>query len=229
MQYMSPCLKFNTFMNECSLEGKTVDRRIICHRLMFRHIGIALLRLKRRKKYLHTRLRIYSNSVATLQFQYLLSCGDTETNPVPTGDGNLCPASQEQKDRFKRKLSCVSFNSRSIVNKRLELSSPLASKSYELVAITETFLDSTMKSSEIFSDSFNVQRRDRLRHGGGVLLAVHQGLWCIRRTDFETDYEILSCEVIVMKPYSRVLVGVFYRPPSSDIDYLKEFGHSMKT
>ena len=187
---MSPCLKFNTFMNECSLEGKTVDRRIICHRLMVRHIGIALFRLKRRKKYLHTRLRIYSNSVATPQFQYLLSCGDIETNPGPTGDGNLCPTSQEQKDRFKRKLSFVSFNSRSIVNKRLELSSPFASKSYELVAITETCLDSTINSSEIFSDSFNVQRRDRSRHGGEVLLAVHQGLCCIRRTDFETDYEI---------------------------------------
>ena len=29
-----------------------------------------------------------------------------------------------------------------------------------------------------------------------------------------------------MKPYSRVLVGVFYRPPSSDIDYLNEFERS---
>ena len=30
-----------------------------------------------------------------------------------------------------------------------------------------------------------------------------------------------------MKPYSRGLVGVFYRPPSSDIDYLKEFERSL--
>ena len=213
--------------NECSFEGKTVVRLIISHRLMVRHIGIVLLKLKRRKKYLHTRLRIYSNSVATLQLKYLLSCGDIETNPGPTGDGNSRPTCQKQKESFKHKLSCVSFNSRSIVNKRLELSSLLVSKSYELVAITETFLDSTINSSEIFSDSFNVQRRDRSRHGGGVLLAVHQGLCCIRRTDFETDCEILWCEIIVMKPYSRVLVGVFYRPPSSDIDYLKELERSL--
>ena len=32
---------------------------------------------------------------------------------------------------------------------------------------------------------------------------------------------------IVIKPYSWVLVGVFYRPPSSDIDYLKELERSL--
>lgn len=46
-------------------------------------------------------------------------------------------------------------------------------------------------------------------------------------TDFETNCEILWCEIIVMKPYSRVLVGVFYRPPSNDIDYLKELERSL--
>ena len=132
--------------------------------------------------------------------------------------------------RIRRKvlnLNSPVFNSRSIVNKRLELSSLLALKSYELVAITKTFLDSTINSSEMFSDTFNVQRRDRSRHGGGVLLAVHQGLCCIRKTDFKTDCEILWSELIATKPFSRVLVGVFYRPPSSDIDYLKELERSL--
>ena len=156
----------------------------------------------------------------------LLTSGDVSLNPGPitTSRPN---SSQNKKESLKSKLSCVSFNSRSIVNKRLELSSLLALKSYELVAITETFLDSTINSSEIFSDTFNVQRRDRSRHGGGVLLAVHQGLCCIRRTDFETDCEILWCELIATKPFSRVLVGVFYRPPSSDIDFLKELERSL--
>ena len=69
------------------------------------------------------------------------------TPPHSTGDGKLRPTCQKQKECFKRKLSCVSFNSMSIVNKRLELSSLLASKFYELVAITETFLESTINSS----------------------------------------------------------------------------------
>lgn len=80
-----------------------------------------------------------------------------------------------------------------------------------------------INSLEIFFDFFNVQRRDCLRYGGGVFLVVYQGLCCIRRIDFEIDCEILWCEIIVMKFYLRVLVGVFYRFFLSDIDYLKEF------
>ena len=79
---------------EFSLEGKTVDSLIISHGFEVCHIEIALLKLKRRKKYLHTRMRFYSNSVATFQLEYLLSCGDIETNPGPTGGGNLCPTRQ---------------------------------------------------------------------------------------------------------------------------------------
>ena len=76
------------------LEGKTVDSLIISHGFEVCHIEIALLKLKRRKKYLHTRMRFYSNSVATFQLESLFSCGDIETNPGPTGGGNLFPTCQ---------------------------------------------------------------------------------------------------------------------------------------
>ena len=51
--------------NEFFLEGKTVDSLIMSHRFVVHHIGIALLKLKRTKKHMHTRMRFYSNSVAT--------------------------------------------------------------------------------------------------------------------------------------------------------------------
>ena len=41
---------------EFSLEGKTVDSLIISHGFEVCHIEIALLKLKRKKKYLHTRI-----------------------------------------------------------------------------------------------------------------------------------------------------------------------------
>ena len=54
--------------SEFSLEGKTIDSLIISHRFVVRHTGIifALLKLKQRKKYLHTRMRFYSNFCGNL-------------------------------------------------------------------------------------------------------------------------------------------------------------------
>ena len=39
------------------LEGQTVDRPIISQQFVVHHSGIALLKLRQRKKYLHTRMR----------------------------------------------------------------------------------------------------------------------------------------------------------------------------
>ena len=45
--------------------------------------------------------------------------------------------------------------------------------------------------------------------------------------DFETDCEILWCAIIIPSHGSKFLVGVFYRPPSSDAVYLCELQKSL--
>ena len=40
-----------------SLEGKTIDSPIISQQFVVHHTGIALLKPKQRKKYLHTRMK----------------------------------------------------------------------------------------------------------------------------------------------------------------------------
>ena len=35
------------------------------------------------------------------------------------------------------------------------------------------------------------------------------------------------CEIIISNPYSRIMVGVFYRPPSSDVSYLLKLEKSL--
>ena len=98
---------------------------------------------------------------------------------------------------------------------------------YDFVAITETWLDCSINTSEIFPDCFMVHRKDRSRHGGGVFLAHGVELSCIRREDFETNCELLCCEVTVCNPKKSMLVGVYYRPPASDIAYLDELAKSL--
>ena len=118
------------------------------------------------------------------------------------------------------------MNARSIVNKIDELQ-VLATVNVDVLAITETWLSPDINSCEIVPNmNFTIHRRDRFDHnnkrGGGVLLAVRNTVPCVRRLDIETSAEIVVCE---LRPSckKKILMAVFYRPPSSDYLYLKEF------
>ena len=73
-----------------------------------------------------------------------------------------------------------------------------------------------------------MHRKDRSRNGGGVLLACSREISSIRRSELETECEIMWCEIIILNPYSRIMVGVFYRPPSTDVSYLLELEKSLR-
>ena len=117
------------------------------------------------------------------------------------------------------------MNARSIVNKVDELQ--VLATNMDVLAITETWLTPVINSCEILPNmNFTIHRRDRFEHnnkrGGGVLLAVRNTVPCVRRPDLETSAEINVCE---LRPSceKKILMTVFYRPPSSDYLYLKEF------
>ena len=78
-----------------------------------------------------------------------------------------------------RSVSCLCFNARSVVNKRLDLLAMLSESSSDIV-ITETFLDDSIVDSEIIPENYSVFRRDRNRHGGGVLVAISDNLSAVR-------------------------------------------------
>ena len=126
----------------------------------------------------------------------------------------------------KNRVSCLSSKARRIVNKRVELGSHLSSTTFELVAVTESWLDSSISSVEIFPSKYYVHRKDRSRNGGGVLLACLREISSIRRSELETDCEIFWCEII-KNPLTRIMVGVFYRPPCTDVWYLLEVEKSL--
>ena len=93
-----------------------------------------------------------------------------------------------------------------------------------MLPLAQTWLKPDNLDSEILSSNdFNIYRRDRTnRTGGGVLLAVRENILSTRRRDLESKAEILACEI---HPESRkkIAVIVFYRPPDSDLNYIKEF------
>jgi len=104
-----------------------------------------------------------------------------------------------------------------VVSKRFELFAYLIAHQFDILAITETFLDSTIHDSHIVPPGYAVFRKDRDRHGGGVMIFVKACINAVRRCDLETNCELLWIELLGKK--GSTLLGTFYRPPcSSDSD-----------
>ena len=177
-----------------------------------------------RKQFVKHRVRYYSNHTACFDSEKPFFV-NVHPNPGPITIAKNTKTGQVNKRTPN--ISFLSLNARSIVNKATELCARLSTNTYHLVAVTETWLDSHIGDSEIFPSNFQIQRRDRSRHGGGVLLACSQDFSFIRRPEFETDCKILWCKVIIPNPSCKILVGVFYRPPSTGEIYLPELGRSL--
>ena len=70
------------------------------------------------------------------------------------------------------------------MNKKLDLDALLATENLDILAVTETFLGEDINDSE-FGEGYSVFRRDRDRHGGGVMLMVREDIPAIRRQDLK--------------------------------------------
>lgn len=71
-------------------------------------------------------------------------------------------------------MECVSINARSLVNKAPEFMALADTNCYDIIAVTETWLDYSVLDSELLPSTCNMERRDC--KGGGVLLACRDNL-----------------------------------------------------
>ena len=148
----------------------------------------------------------------------LLLLGDIHPNPGPTREMNnsLVSASSEINDSVVDSggnesmvdsvrngcLRCRSLNARSVVNKRLQLRGLLESERLDVLAVTETFLGEDILDSEIVDNTYKIFRRD-----------------------LDSNCELLWVELVL--PAIKILVGVFYHPPSSPREYLSQLDDSL--
>ena len=94
-----------------------------------------------------------------------------------------------------------------------------------MILLTETFLDGNILDSEIVSGPYLVFRKDRNRHGGGVMLIIRDNIPVVRRNDLETDCELLWVEITASS--RQYLIGVVYCPPGSHKKSLHELEFSL--
>ena len=122
------------------------------------------------------------------------------------------------------------LNIHSIVTKIDELRLLLKHRPFDVLCLNETLCDSTISDEEISIDGFSLLRNDRTRHGGGVAIYISNNFKHTRRHNIEPD--MLECVLTEVK-YSNykppIIVGAFYRPPNTSVDFFDKFDEVLAT
>ena len=84
------------------------------------------------------------------------------------------------------------------------------SYSPDILALSETWLDSSVDDSLVAIPGYRVYRSDRHRHGGGVCMYVNDSLKCVR-SDFVNNpaVESIWLEISTSSSLSAILTGCF--------------------
>ncbi|XP_078616267.1 uncharacterized protein LOC144884689 [Branchiostoma floridae x Branchiostoma japonicum] len=122
----------------------------------------------------------------------------------------------------KNLLTMVHLNARSILPKIEELRFLASTMQFSILCVTETWLSSEIVDRDIELEGYQVYRKDRNRHGGGVMMYVSDSLYTTRRGDLEND-EIESMWCDVTKANTNLLINCSYRSPSADDTFFDLF------
>ena len=93
---------------------------------------------------------------------------------------------EKPKQRFQ-KLTIATVNFQSIKGKVAAFAAFLSENSPDIILGSESWLDGTIATAEIFPSHYQVMRKDRNINGGGVLIAINDTIPRIERPDLMSD------------------------------------------
>ena len=105
------------------------------------------------------------------------------------------------------------MNANSIIGKLNMIQTYVHSYAPDLIAITETKIDESFHDNELLGNDYTIWRKDRNRHGGGVLIAVSNSSQLNILDGREENGESLSLHIQV-HPMLKIRFVVMYRPPN---------------
>ena len=92
------------------------------------------------------------------------------------------------------------FNIRSLLKHIDEFRAFLRKKHFDTTCLNETMLDETIANNEVLIDGYQIIRKDRNRHGGGVLLYIRDTINYKLRNDLMLNsLEMITMEVLKPK------------------------------
>ena len=123
---------------------------------------------------------------------------------------SMCNHTSEQ-------LHIIHYNARSLLPKLDELRAVCEATKPDIICIVETWLDDSISDNDISLTDYQVFRRDRNRHGGGIAVYAHCSMSCkVLLKGGPFSLELISIVFLYQSPFSLCF---FYRPPSSPVSF----------
>ena len=162
----------------------------------------------------------------------MMLAGDIETNPGPdpTTEENLSDISStsnfSQEYHDNKNLNILHLNAESIRNKIDVVESE--SIGYDIVCITESWLNDSIESDSIMLTGFSKPyRKDRPDGYGGVMIYVSENLTAVERPDLDIP-QLEAIWVEIKHPKMTGLFCSMYRPPKKPIFYWDLIDQSLE-
>ncbi|XP_063951801.1 uncharacterized protein LOC135153256 [Lytechinus pictus] len=158
-----------------------------------------------------------STDTSTCSSTTPLSPGPPLASSSPTRRKTL-----RKRGQVKHKMKILNINFQSIKNKKEELGTLIDSTDPDIILGSETWLNSSICSSELFPPGYDVIRKDRLDGYGGVCIAIKNNL-VFERLTYRLDREIEAVFIkLHIDRHQSLVICAMYRPPSSSIAYMND-------
>ena len=140
------------------------------------------------------------------------------------GTGNTTKPSKKNQPIKIMFVNCRSLKSE---RKRHDFQELVETYQPDVICGQESHIDSSFTNGEIFPPGYNVSRKDRNIHGGGVFIAVSNKFISTTEYSLDTDCEILWSKISIVgsKP---LLIASFYRPPDDNMNPLLALNQSLR-
>ena len=155
-----------------------------------------------------------------------MTCVDS--NRRPNDDCSAKPLSFDNITSEIRGFKIALLNVTSLTKHVDELKVFMSNTPLDVLTINESKLDLVNGDRLVNLEGYNIVRRDRNKHGGGVCFYLRNTITFCRQYQLENDdLELIALEI--QKANScPFLIDTWYRPPNTPLDYFKKFEMFLK-
>ena len=179
------------------------------------------------KKCLTTALPYYDSSTIFLGSSLYSNSGTVTDSSTST----LSLQANQLRLNGNSSISLLCTNVRSLLPKMDEMRAHCLAMCTDRVCVTETWLCPDIANSEVYIPGYSVFRMDRNHRGDGVAIYIRYPLSASVHPIYIMSSGLISTEFLLLRlstMQQRLVVGVFYRPPSTDTQYFINFQDTLK-